>query len=450
MTATLEFGASMHRVQALKTVMPYPMDSYISKSGFVDRVQLHGRRTMSYSDDDEHERSLRSGSSTRRKRPKQDYMSKLYPWAERMNARRLSSVTLEEVLSGGTCFPISLPDFELYLAFNEMSIEQLQFVVWFRDYRKRVQARSVRGRPESQLSFASTSTDLTTPKRVASLTSTDSAPIIDILSNIHTNNIVLNDPALREECMSVVSTFFLPNSPKELSVDHDMRQRIIKGLENNCHYSLFEPIYKQIYTTLERTVLPRFLGNALPNINMPKQILWYSAGSSLIAVAIILAALTIHFVPEPRVNRAWRLISIIPMHAGVSAVVAAFLGFCSQVFHRDARQIHAWEMRQVDEEAAHYVENVRARVDSIPLAVICNATDGSYNGIAVPVARKPEYVARSDVRLVRPAMFGPEQVIEDKTVLKAHRGLMNDLVMIAVLCDLIFGAVIFSIPGHST
>ncbi|KAG8905270.1 hypothetical protein FRB99_000340 [Tulasnella sp. 403] len=41
---------------------------------------------------------------------------------------------LVDVLSGVTCPPISLQDFELYLAYQELTLENLQFVVWYLDY----------------------------------------------------------------------------------------------------------------------------------------------------------------------------------------------------------------------------------------------------------------------------------------------------------------------------
>ncbi|KAL7409497.1 hypothetical protein BDY24DRAFT_214693 [Mrakia frigida] len=47
------------------------------------------------------------------------------------------SVSLDEVLSGTTCTPISLNDFEFFLIHQEFSVENLLFVTWFGSYTAR-------------------------------------------------------------------------------------------------------------------------------------------------------------------------------------------------------------------------------------------------------------------------------------------------------------------------
>ena len=49
----------------------------------------------------------------------------------------LSSISLDDILSGDTCEPISLADFELYLQYKEHSVENLRFVIWYQSYRRR-------------------------------------------------------------------------------------------------------------------------------------------------------------------------------------------------------------------------------------------------------------------------------------------------------------------------
>ncbi|KAG9006617.1 hypothetical protein FRB94_000543 [Tulasnella sp. JGI-2019a] len=67
-----------------------------------------------------------------------DYAARISSYAGRQSIGRLQrEVTLESILAGTTCSPISLQDFELYLAYRELSLENLQFVVWYLDYRDR-------------------------------------------------------------------------------------------------------------------------------------------------------------------------------------------------------------------------------------------------------------------------------------------------------------------------
>ncbi|KZT70343.1 hypothetical protein DAEQUDRAFT_764788 [Daedalea quercina L-15889] len=51
--------------------------------------------------------------------------------------RRPCMPSLAMVMSGDTCYPVSLKNFEAYLTHKEYSVEILQFVVWFQDYRQR-------------------------------------------------------------------------------------------------------------------------------------------------------------------------------------------------------------------------------------------------------------------------------------------------------------------------
>ncbi|KIY61305.1 hypothetical protein CYLTODRAFT_231368 [Cylindrobasidium torrendii FP15055 ss-10] len=395
---------------------------------------------MSPSDNNGERTSGRRATGWRERRA---YLPTLFPLAEKLNAKRLASVTLEQILAGGTCFPIGLPDFELYLAYNMASIEQLQFVVWYRDYRKRIQERVLRIRTETNGSFVSTSTET---KR--SLTGSELEPMVfDIMQ---TSGVALHDAELRDECLRVVATFLLPNSPKCLNTAARTRETIIQGLESTCHYELFESLYESTYAALEEQVLPRFLAHALSNMNMPKQLLWYALGMLVLATAVLGAALMIHFIPPPESNRAYRLITLLPLSSGIIMLGAALTGFCAQSHRRGARQIHTWELQQVNEEAARYVASFRSKAHDMPQALVCNSTDGSYSGKALPVTQRRNTTTKADIRLTRPAFFGPEQVIEDKTVLKAHRRLMNDLITLAVCCDLVFAIIILSIPGHST
>ncbi|KIY65903.1 hypothetical protein CYLTODRAFT_491945 [Cylindrobasidium torrendii FP15055 ss-10] len=378
-----------------------------------------------------------------------DYLVKLFPLAEKLNAKRLASVSLEQVLAGKTCYPISLPDFELYLAYNEMCIGKLQFVVWYRDYRHRLDTRIAR---MSQISFASDSTLVTAPTAIDITSPKTFAPSLEILPVTRKPDSDFHNPALYEECMQVVTTFLSPNSSKTLRIDSALREQITQKLEASCHYDLFEPIYKETYAALESEILPRFLAHALSNINLPKQLLWYALAVICFVDSIVTAVFAIYFIPPPRVNRAWRLIAVVPFYLSAVFAMAAFCGFCSQVFHRDSRQIHAWELRQMDEESNLYAGSMRA-TGPTPIAVVCNSTDGTYTGKCVPITSRSKHNAHGSTdttRSVRPAIYGPERVIEDATVLKAHRGLMNDLLGFALLCSLVFSTVVFLIPGRST
>lgn len=153
-------------------------------------------------------------------------------------------------------------------------------------------------------------------------------------------------------------------------------------------------------------------------------------------------ALMIVFIPPPIYNRAWRLLAVPFFHMGTCTVHAAFLGFCSQVFHRNAVQLHSWELRQVDEEAQAYVDAVRAAVrddGGMRMGVLCNSADGSYSGRSKPIEteRPRRQSAGHSEGYVRPPMFGPEKVIQDAHVLKAHKRVMNSIWFVGITGDIV-------------
>ncbi|KAF8908359.1 hypothetical protein CPB85DRAFT_1309907 [Mucidula mucida] len=390
--------------------------------------------------------------SSRRKRRRvvaDDYLASLHPWAQKLNVRRMGGITLAEILSGKTCSPISLPDFELYLVYREVSIEQLQFIVWFNDYRQRVgNPGMIRNASISSISSAANSLHSKRPAWSIPVVS-DAIPISPLppLSKVDST---FNDVELRKECMHVISTFLVPGSPKELLLEADLRERLIKGLETSCHPDLFLPVYKEVYFSLENDTLPRFLAYSLPNINLPKQVLWYITGILFFITSVAIAALMIAFIPPPRLNRAWRLFSVPIFHMGVTAIYASFQGFCSQVFARDAVQLHTWELRQVDEEAEAYVGRVRSAMREVPMGLVFNSADGSYSGEVKAISGAPPRREQGAVALVRPPMFGPERVVQDPHVLRAHRQIMNGILSVGFVSDILFSAIIFSIPGRST
>ncbi|KAI5117863.1 hypothetical protein M0805_006566 [Coniferiporia weirii] len=76
------------------------------------------------------------------------YAARLWQRAADANRSKLSDITLAHVLSGDTVPPISLPDLEAFLAFCDISLENLHYIVWFQDYRARFDAlpKSVQAR----------------------------------------------------------------------------------------------------------------------------------------------------------------------------------------------------------------------------------------------------------------------------------------------------------------
>ncbi|PCH40785.1 hypothetical protein WOLCODRAFT_99298 [Wolfiporia cocos MD-104 SS10] len=301
-----------------------------------------------------------------------------------------AKVTLANVLSGDTCYPINLNAFEAYLTYKEHSLENLQFIVWYHNYRSRFLAlpgeaqtsgsrhrepislpsaaktaqrvvdskhRVEKFRCSQGVSQASPPAQLiecpTASSTVFSLQSnTESAlrsPLLERDHKVHAGlqAVPLAEQPFRADCSRIVATFLTPGAAKELPLDPAVRDTAIRNLTWSTHPDVFLPVYEEIYDILSTISLPRFLGCASTNINRPKQFFWYGMGflDTLLGVALAIIFVTLVH------GRAWRLFAIPIAVIGIMQVYSAWRGFCSQVWGRRSIQVRPWEMQEMDEEA---------------------------------------------------------------------------------------------------
>ncbi|OSX59506.1 hypothetical protein POSPLADRAFT_1075641 [Postia placenta MAD-698-R-SB12] len=358
----------------------------------------------------------RNGGGTRA------YTAFLQQYANRVTRRsHLSEVKLENILSGDTCYPISLTNFEAYLIHEasysipdlycailnptqEYTVENLQFVVWFQDYRERFMAlpdklqASSPGRTD--FAFAVPSPARTAQRVADSMRQADqlrradasTSPILsrnpshgrsrsssdERNSTAHSPFMSRDDPPhasitpesrqqpFRKEGMRIVATFFKPGAAKELPLDPVVRDTVIRDLTWNTHPDVFLPAYEEIYHILETTSLPRFLASASANINRPKQLFWYAVGIADVLLGVVLAIVLITALPAPpQASRAWRLFAVPLAGIGFMQAYSAWRGFCSEVWGRGHTQLRVWELQEMDAEAAHHWARV-LRPDASP------------------------------------------------------------------------------------
>ncbi|KAK0190413.1 hypothetical protein F5146DRAFT_1044112 [Armillaria mellea] len=416
-------------------------------------------------------------TSKRGREPERSYLAKLHPWAAKLNSRRLAGITLAQVLGGETCSPISFEDFELYLAFREHSLANLQFAVWYQDYQQRFfelkNKQSPTHRNESIISFSSLASNISHSKHdihagpyipISSSPSKDVDKPLPAIPPVYLPPVLSpigNDRALRDECMNVISTFLLPGAPKALLLDAGLRDELIRKLATNCDPDVFKPAYEVVYFYLDRIALPRFLAYSTPNINLPKQIVFYVMGVLNIIAAIIIAITLILLVPvPPHNNRAWRLLAAFPFAAGTSTIWAAWHGFCSQLWYRRSVQLHSWELQAASPRSFAYVNSLRgAPADTRCVGLVCNSTDGTYRRGSFPVcifrSEEPPPIETKlsnttiTFGITRPPVFGPEKVVEDTRILAVHHQMMQNCVIVGLCAFLVSSAVILPIPGRS-
>ncbi|CAE6473427.1 unnamed protein product [Rhizoctonia solani] len=282
------------------------------------------------------------------------YAARLSRWAGRRATKKLvNQIRLVNILSGDACSPLGLEEFEAYVALREHSLENLQFIIWYHDYQQRFFAL----KPEEQaLSPPPTkSPTLLTPP--SPTYGRDKVPIPDSPSSSGwalspspsssstpwspwspisvTSPVPPRDQPFRTETLQIVATFIRPGAKKELNLDMDVRDELLRGLEKTTHPDVelnldmdvrdellrglektthpdvFATAYARIYDLVDGCSVPNFVNSSAANINLPKQIYWYAIGTIFTLISWLIAIFTIYFIPDhPHSKRSIRLVSV--------------------------------------------------------------------------------------------------------------------------------------------
>ncbi|KDQ64122.1 hypothetical protein JAAARDRAFT_187495 [Jaapia argillacea MUCL 33604] len=475
------------------------------------------------------------------------YSAKLDSYAAKLNlSPQLRRITLHNILAGDTCAPISLRDFEGYLAFHEHSLENLHFVIWYQDYRRRFSALPSGEQPASPRQQAQTLKQNKpahlSPTNAADLSGSNSWVTLSVSpdqapSSPTSPNTLFSAPTLppspitpitplsvssaypllplppvppashisaqpfRDECTRVVSSFLRAGSSKELNIDADVRDSVFKELVWSTHPDVFLPLYEAAFTLLESSSIPHFLSHASTNINLPRQIFWYTIGSMdiLIGLAISLSLIMTLSTP-PQANRAYRLFGVVIAGVGAAQWYSAWRGFCSNVWRRGNRQVRPWEFTELDEESWMFWERPQVIPDRNPeehaLKDVANdpmtITDTSHipSFLYSPNSSSSQTPSRSpfspitttsnktkssiitpspfssqsnlfrtftttskathgsSLSLTRPPVFGPEKVVLDPRIKEVHARVMNDIYRVGFSWMFVFGVIVLAVPGR--
>ncbi|TFK46906.1 hypothetical protein OE88DRAFT_1666697 [Heliocybe sulcata] len=387
-------------------------------------------------------------------------------------SQQLTDTRLAHLLSGDTCTPIGLPDFEAYLSYVEFSLENLHFVVWYQDYRARFfslplseQSQSPGSQaahfPFSQPSLARTERTLAQSERRATVSSARSTLTYTSVSEMQMVKPALSleglappqrsasrcsfavplstSPLLwsagesgrpitihpesqpfREEIAKVVATFFRPSSEQELSLDSRVRDATLSDLTWNTHPDVLLPIYEEVYNSLETVSLPRFLAYASTNINLPLQLFWYIIGILDILLGLAIAIALIVTLPVPsQANRAWRLFSLPIAAIGAMQVYAAWRGY---------DPFPARISRTVPYSTHRFCSRVwrRGGMQVRPWELSSPPSDSESAAQQEKAVIAP-FAAREKEDKWRVPVFGPERVVLDPRIAQVHKKVMRDI-----------------------
>src|SRR6266536_5381101 len=155
--------------------------------------------------------------------------------------------TLMDVLNNETSYPYSLDDFATFLD-QTYCLENLEFWLAFKRYRY----------------YASNFFDST------SLLMSEVTDIPEIPDDYYFDDVSLrgDTPAhldfLKQKLSDIITTFILPNSPKEINILSVTRDDLLTNVfqYNNYHPSILDPVRNQVYELMQTSNFNQFLHEA--------------------------------------------------------------------------------------------------------------------------------------------------------------------------------------------
>ncbi|GAB5585270.1 hypothetical protein Unana1_00170 [Umbelopsis nana] len=148
----------------------------------------------------------------------------------------------------------------------------------------------------------------------------------------------------RQEVELVLKTFFAQSSDKELNIEGYLRQYVLHNSKYTTNPEVFEPVRDKVYETIERSSLRNFVNYALQNVNHNGVILRWSL-AALCAVCVVVL-LIVTFVLH--VSRWYRVIILPLMVLLIVCGISAKRGVCFQRAMSNRRQLHHYELIEND------------------------------------------------------------------------------------------------------
>ncbi|KAF2190701.1 hypothetical protein K469DRAFT_559000 [Zopfia rhizophila CBS 207.26] len=317
------------------------------------------------------------------------------------------SLSFDHIIAGGVCPPCTTRDFINYLKYIELSAENLQFFLWYRDYCRRFSkldrekdlskpwtpqhvddetpARPKRLSPETAAAFKGT--DFTSDSQIAEgeranpfftppRTSNDQTP-----SNLkgsrdsmdayeessaggrttnHTQRASdafqsaglkwkpLSIQPYRGEITRIISIYIADGGARQLNLSAKERTTLLHALQHTTHPSAFEDIIHTVEWTLRCQAHPNFIRWTICNGNRLRVVFARGLGvGGIVAGFVIVIVLTLS-----SASRAWRVLSLIAFFIGVSTLIAAWKGMCVVLHGMHHRHLRPWELFTSDDELA--------------------------------------------------------------------------------------------------
>ncbi|KAH8555972.1 hypothetical protein BGW37DRAFT_554124 [Umbelopsis sp. PMI_123] len=287
----------------------------------------------------------------------------------------LQDVSLDTILKGNTCQPISMREFKLFLQNKEHSAENLDFYYWYLDYSERFYNLPEHERanslpPTEKPSVASYALPLETLIKQPSIRSSRSSdePTSDYCSEKGCSSSPPPPPEasekdpenqpFREEVNIVLRTFFSYDSEKELNIDGYLRRYIVYYANRTTHPEVFAACHEKVYQIMEQSSLRNFLHHALQNIRYDGVVFRYSIGFFFFLCVALILTLTFLF----HTSRWYRLFVFPFALSCMFYILSGRAGMCFRRALKNKRQVPLYELNQ---EHADIMKNQKRKTVDI-------------------------------------------------------------------------------------
>ncbi|KAH6618816.1 hypothetical protein C7974DRAFT_37873 [Boeremia exigua] len=390
------------------------------------------------------------------------------------------ALSFDRIIAGGVCPPCTVRDFMNFLKYIELSAENLQFFLWYRDYSKRfkelpesekVLSPEWRGSSHGNAEPPKLPTAKAHPEASAILDGTDfvSEKTVKYSDRSTSNNPFFTPPhtptsdqprrdesldsydesmttgkvnhseraagafesvglkwkpltvqPYREEVNRIISIYIADGGSRQLNLSSKERSALLHALQNTTHPSAFKDVITTVEWSLRCQAHPNFIRWTICNGNRPRVVFARGLGiGGIVAGLIVAIVLTLS-----SAGRAWRAISLIGFVIGISTLIAAWKGMCVVLHGMHHRHLRPWELFSSDDEPQGYDAKVDS-ADSLGSHVSSNSWEDE------------PWVARYEKRNVLRKIFDREVWIQEP----ALRQIQDTIFIQAILGSLIIGGV---------
>ncbi|KAH7392527.1 hypothetical protein BKA66DRAFT_510104 [Pyrenochaeta sp. MPI-SDFR-AT-0127] len=389
------------------------------------------------------------------------------------------ALSFDRIISGGVCPPCTVRDFMNFLKYIELSAENLQFYLWFRDYSKRfnelpasekvlspewtgdksnvgeskIAPKAVSAEAAAILKGTDFASDakinesdksgsnpfFTPPRTPTSVDRREGGESLDSYDESmvtgkvdHTKRAAgafenaglkwkpLTIQPYREEINRIISIYIADGGSRQLNLSSKERSALLHALQSTTHPSAFSDVITTVEWSLRCQAHPNFIRWTICNGNRPRVIFARGLGvGGIVAGLIVAIVLTLS-----SARRAWRVISLIGFFIGISTLIAAWKGMCVVLHGMHHRHLRPWELFTSDDEPQGY----DAKLDSMDTL----GSHGSSNSW-----EDEPWVAKYEKRNVVRKVFDREVWIQEP----ALRQIQDTIFLQAILGALIISGI---------